>query len=159
MITLSKISPHDEAMKHFSTFDTTYFSINPMIDNESLISKKIEEQQIIIYSIADKNVLVGFFLLQVSNHNKAIVYVDSLFLEYTDNCERYVNKSIDTIKSIYNIEGILKRKELNDRRLIFFETLGFKKVITLREHLFVEGHYQDQSLYYLNREDFLWEEK
>ncbi|WP_210470960.1 hypothetical protein [Sporosarcina sp. 6E9] len=163
MITLSKISlSHDEeAMKQLSSFDTTYFSINPIIDNESLIFKKIEDEQIIIYSINDKDVHVGFFLLQISNYNKALIYVDSLFFQHTDTarCQEYVENCIVTIKSIYNIDGFVKRKELDDRRLIFFEMIGFEKVVTLRKHLFVKGHYQDQPHYYLNGESFLWKKK
>lgn len=145
------ISHSNEILQELSLQKTTYFKINPFLDNKALIQKKIYQSDLRVFLQMEQDEKVGVFLLKVNPHNPNSAYIDAIFF-YTKNkyCEEYLQKFIESISSIYNINSFFKLRETNDNRLVFFENIGFKKAVVLRDNLFYDGYFHDQSLYYLN---------
>ncbi|GIP63152.1 hypothetical protein J32TS6_17070 [Virgibacillus pantothenticus] len=142
---------HSEKILHeLSSLKTTFFKINPLLDNKALIQSKIHKMNLKIFRLIEQDKDVGLFLFRISNHNKSSAYIDAIFNQSeVAHCEDFLIDFIRIISSIYNIKSFIKLSEINDNRIFVFEKIGFKEAAVLRENLFYDGYYQDQALYFL----------
>lgn len=146
------IDENKEILSEISKLNTTYFTINPYLDNLNLIKKKLLQRNISIYTaIVDKQIL-GVFLMEIIEYTDDLAIVD--FLCFQDNSEKneaVIRDFLRTVQDIYNIGKFIKYEEVNDQRIYFFQHIGFYEIGKLKNHIFYNGAYQNQNLYFLNR--------
>jgi hypothetical protein len=142
-----------ELLTPLSKLDTTFFSINPLLDNKSLISKKIKDKDIQVYASSDETGVKLLFLIQFYPYNKELAYIETLFLDDSlDGKEEIINEFISTIHSIYNTKCFIKKEEMNDNRLNSFKNIGFSMIGCSRESIYWNGTYEDQKMYQFSLE-------
>lgn len=147
-----------EVLNSLSKLETTFFSISPLIDNQSLIKHKLDRQGTKIYSLEDPVGVKAVFLVKIYPHNKELAYIDALFLDEGLNNkekENMISDFIGTIKSIYNIKYFIKHEEMQDERAILFETIGFSVLCKSIKSIYNNGKYNDQKMYYLSTEEVI----
>jgi hypothetical protein len=150
-----KIDLHasQELLTSISKLDTTFFSINPLLDNKSLISKKIKDNDIQVYAASNDTGVKLLFLIQFYPYNKELAYIETLFIDDSlDGKEEMINEFISTMQSIYNTKFFIKKEEMNDNRLSSFKKIGFSMLGHSRESIFLNGTYKDQAMYHLSLE-------
>lgn len=152
------INAEPEYLLKISGLNTSFLSVNPYLDNRKLILKKLNRNEVNIYSIFLNNNLEGVFLIKNIPYNSEAAYIDYLlFTDKEDQDEAYLLDFLYTIFDIFNIKRFIKCEEINDQRITSFKKVGFTEIAELRDQLFYDGTYHTQKLYYMNMEDALIE--
>ncbi|OIU69818.1 hypothetical protein [Rossellomorea aquimaris] len=148
------LSASQELLNSLSKLNTTFFSINPLLDNKSLICKKINENDIQVYAASDETGVKSLFLIQFYPYNKELAYIETLFIDdSSEGKEEMINDFISTMQSIFNTKCFIKVEEMNDNRLSSFKKIGFSMLGHSRESIFWNGTYKDQAMYHLSLEE------
>lgn len=146
------IDDNKEILSEMSKLKTTFFSINPYLDNLNLIKKKLVQRNINMYSAIVDQQIVGVFLMEIIEYTDDLAIVDFLcFQDNSDKNEMIIKDFLKTVQDIYNIGKFIKYEEIDDQRLYSFQHLGFYEIGNLKKHIFYNGVYQNQSIYFLNR--------
>ncbi|MEC5425423.1 hypothetical protein QGM71_18235 [Virgibacillus sp. C22-A2] len=152
------INTETDFLLKMSALQTTYLSVNPYLDNRELILKKLNRNEIDIFSFTSNRSLEGVFLIKKIPYNNETAYIDYLaFSSDGDQEVVYLLDFLNTIYDIFNISKFIKCEEINDLRVTSFRKVGFNEAAKLREHQFYNGNYFTQKLYFLDVEDALFE--
>ncbi|WP_019240559.1 MULTISPECIES: hypothetical protein [Bacillus] len=153
MIDFRKISLDEstDTLSQISNVKTTYFSVNPYLDNVNLIKKKLVQKNINVYNAYIENQIVGVFLIEIIDFTDDLAVIDFLCLK--DNVlesDILIVEFLDIIHDIYNIGNFIKFEEINDERLSSFQKIGFCEIANLNNHLFYDGVFHNQRLYFID---------